>query len=166
MENLTEIKEGIAKLVSGQIFAFALSVILITVTITVILLALKFKLLTVKSKLPLVLAVFLCSALLICAQLVRAVPILQDHREVSYTLAENATLVVQEGTTGIVHRTNNVTVITADGEKIRLRIEDGSDLVVGAEYVGQVAYTNRSGYVVWFDLTETSPTDNADGGKN
>lgn len=160
MENQALIKEGIAKLVSGQIFVSVLYLVLIAVTITVILLALKFKLLTVKNRTPLVLTVFLCSALLICAQLVRFVPILQDYKEESYTVARNATLVIREGTTGTVHRTNHVTVTTSDGETINLLIEDGFKLDTGVEYEGQVAYTNHSGYVVWFDLTEIPPAGN------
>lgn len=158
MEN--QIQEGIAKLVSGQITVFVLCFALIAAAIVLIVLALKFRLFSVKSKLPLVLAVFLCSALLISARIIKAVPILQDQRDGSYTVAEGVTLVVHEGTTGIIDRTNNVTLTDAEGRKTELRIEAGSGLVAGVEYIGKVAYTDRSGYVVWSDLTERPLTEN------
>jgi len=65
---------------------------------------------------------------------------------------------VREGTAGIIDRTNAVTVTDAEGNETSLRIEDGSGLKAGAEYTGKIAYTDHSGYIVWFDLTEKVPS--------
>ena len=101
----------------------------------------------------LVLAVAICSAGLIILQTVTIVPVHKDYTHRSYIVVENATMIVKDGSTGGIDRTNAVE-LWVNGDRIDLKMQTDLTLDAETEYSGTVAYLEHSRFVVWFSFED------------
>ena len=120
----TEIIENIEKLYRSHIVTTILCFILIFIVALVTVGVIKFKLLNVRWK----------NAVLI-----------------SFVVIEDAKVIIKDGSTGGLDRTNRV--IVCDGEKeIELKMQTNYSLDTEVEYKGNIAYLKHSNYLIWYEF--------------
>ena len=147
-----EIVEKIDALYRGHWGTAILFSVLIVVTVLVTVGVIKYKLFNAKWKnVALIALVALVSAGLIISQIVAIVPVYRDRCEESYTVIENARLIVKDGATGIPNRTNRVLLYDGE-EEIELIMQTDYHLDTETEYTGRVAYLRHSNYLIGYDL--------------
>ena len=126
----------------------ALVLILVLVTVGVI----KFKLLNSKAKqIALILLTAICSVGLMIFQFVEIAPVYKDYSEQSYVLIEDAKIVIKDGSSGGIKSTNKV-VVSYEDKVIELKMQTDYSLNTEVEYVGKIAYLERSEYIVWYQF--------------
>ena len=147
-----QIVGNIEKLLRGHIVTAIIHAVLLVVFILVAVGVIKYKLLNTRWKNVL----FICSAVVITIGILIAdyfniSPIYRDYKEQMYIVVEDATVIIKEGASGGLDRTNRV--ILYDGEKeIELKIESNFALDTEVEYNGKIAYLENSGYLIWYEF--------------
>ena len=146
-----EIIDSIYHLFRSRMVTTIIALILIIVVIIVVVGVVKFKI--VKSLLHqvlLIVGVAVCSIGLLILQFFYLRPIYKDYVEQSYVLFDNAKLVLKTESSGTIDRENQVIVTDSEGTQYEFKIESDYSLEMGIEYIGTIAYTKHSNYVVWY----------------
>ena len=148
----SEIIVNIEKLYNSFLFNAtligALVLILVLVTVGVI----KFKLLNSKAnQIALILLTAICSVGLMIFQFVEIAPVYKDYSEQSYVLIEDAKIIIKDGSSSGINSTNKV-VVTYEDKVIELKMQTDYSLNTEVEYVGKIAYLERSEYIVWYQF--------------
>ena len=143
------IVEGINQLFRSQLINALLYLALIIVGVLVVIGVIKFKLLNSKAKkIALSLTIAICSIVLIIIQIITIVPVYKDYKQQSYIIVEDATMIIKDDSTGGIDPTNSV-VVSAGGNTVELKMQTDYSLDTNTEYLGTVAYSKHSQYVVW-----------------
>ena len=146
--------EGINQLFRSQLINALLYLALIIVCVLVVIGVIKFKLLNSKAKkIALSLTVAICSIGLIIIQIITIAPVYKDYKQQSYIIVEDATMMIKDGSTGGINPTNSV-VVSVGGNTIELKMQTNYTLDTNTEYVGTVAYSKHSQYVVWYSFNK------------
>jgi hypothetical protein len=101
-----------------------------------------------------VLAAGIGAVVLITIRVVALFPIYQDYRHMSYTIEENATFYIIEGTNNSWESKNEVLLTTEAGEEIKLTITNDYQFETNAMLSGTVVYTNHSKHIVWYHMED------------
>lgn len=152
MEN--QIIENIENLYKSQIITAILYFAFIVIVSFVVVGVIKFKLLNAKWKNALLISfVAVASIVLLVLQTITIYPVYKDYKEQTYVVIEDAKVIIKDGSTGGLDRTNHVLVY--DGEKeIELKMQIDYSLDTWVEYTGNVAYLKHSNYLIWYDLDQ------------
>lgn len=75
----------------------------------------------------------------------------EDYSEQSYVLIEDAKIIIKDGSSGGINSTNKVVVIYED-KVIELKMQTDYSLSTEVEYIGKIAYLERSEYIVWYQF--------------
>ena len=150
MENA--IIENTARLLRSHCITALLFLCLIIAAVLVTVGVFRFKLIRSKAhRAVLSVMVAICSVGLILLQGFTIIPVYKDYTEQSYIVAEDAVLVVKDGSAGIVDHTNRVTLFVG-AEELELKIQTDYSLDTEREYRGTVSYLKHSGYVIWYSV--------------
>ena len=84
-------------------------------------------------------------------QFVEITPVYKDYSEQSYVLIEDAKIIIKDGSSGGINSTNKV-VVTYEDKVIELKMQTDYSLNTEVEYVGKIAYLERSEYIVWYQF--------------
>ena len=84
-------------------------------------------------------------------QFVEIAPVYKDYSEQSYVLIEDAKIIIKDGSSGGINSTNKV-VVTYKDKVIELKMQTDYSLNTEVEYVGKIAYLERSEYIVWYQF--------------
>ena len=64
---------------------------------------------------------------------------------------EDAKIIIKDGSSGGINSTNKV-VVTYEDKVIELKMQTDYSLNTEIEYVGKIAYLERSEYIVWYQF--------------
>lgn len=152
MEN--QIIENIENLYKSQIITAILYFAFIVIVSFVVVGVIKFKLLNAKRKNALLISLVVVASIgLLVLQTSIVYPVYKDYKGQTYVVIEDAKVIIKDGSTGGLDRTNHVLVY--DGEKeIELKMQIDYSLDTWFEYTGNVAYLKHSNYLIWYDLDQ------------
>ena len=68
-------------------------------------------------------------------------------------MVADATMIINDDSTGGIDPTNSV-VVSVGGNTIELKMQTDYSLDTNTEYVGTVAYSKHSQYVVWYSFNK------------
>ena len=148
------ILNNIEKIYRNSILTTVIIIALIVGVIIVTIAVLNFKLIASKSgRMIIGILVPMGSVLLLVLQLNSFYPIYKDHRESSYIIVENATVLVMESSSsnGGLDYTHLVHV-EANGIEYELKMQADHALSIGTPSTGTLAYLKYSNYLIWYDL--------------
>ncbi len=133
-----------------------MTLILVGVLIIITILAFKLKLCnSLRNCIILAITTAICSVTIIILRIHDIIPVYNDYKEQSYIVVENAKVTLDEYgcySEGL-HDVYDVFVVSGEDE-LTLRIIAETCLGNGIEYTGTIAYSEHSGYVIWFSLNE------------
>lgn len=144
--------DNIDKLFRSHIINAILYLVLIIVAAFIVVGIIKLKVLNSKSKnIALSLTIAICAIGMISIQIITILPVYHDYTQQSYVIAENATMIVEDGSTGGIDPTNTVFLLV-DGNELALKMQTDYSLDTNERYVGTVAYLKHSKYVIWYSF--------------
>ena len=147
-----QILDNIYSLYRSRLITAIIFLVLIILAVVVILGVIKFDIVkSLKGRIVLIVTVVVCSVFLVISQIVTISPIYQDYRDSSYTVVDDATIVINGDSTGLIDRTNTVFLKTKNKE-YELIIQTDLKLDIDTEYVGSIAFLKHSKYIVWYDF--------------
>ena len=148
------ILNNIEKLYRNNLSTTIIIIALVVAVIIVTIIVLKLKLIaSISGRTIMAVSVIIGAVLLLVLQLNSFCSIHKDHRESSYIIVENATVLVMESSSfnGGLDYTNRV-VVESHGIKYELKMESDRALSIGTEYTGKLAYLKHSNYLIWYDF--------------
>lgn len=150
MEN--QILENIEKLYRSHLVTaalyFALIVVIALVTVGVV----KCKLLDARWKnASLIVFVVICSVGILVLQTIEAAPVYKDRKERAYVVVEDAEVIIKDGSSGGLDRTNRV-IVYDDGIEIELKMQTDRSLDTEVVFQGKIAYLKHSNYLIWYEF--------------
>ena len=146
--------ECINQLFRSQLINVLLYLALIIAGVLVVIGVIKLKLLNSKAKIiALSLTIAICSIVLIVIQITTIVPVYKDYKQQSYIVVENATMIIKDDSSGGIDPSNSV-VVSVGENIIELKMQTDYSLDTNTEYVGTVAYSKHSQYVLWYSFNK------------
>ena len=109
---------------------------------------------SIMQRILLLIAVLICSIILLVGQILQVIPIYTDYKKSSYIVLPNATMTIITDSSGTIDRTNQVIVVDSNANHYDLKLQSDFEFDRGQSYTGTIVYLEHSRFVIWYSFDQ------------